>query len=112
MSGYRITVDEIKAVAKHQGVAFKLGDILLVRTGMTQAVENPSPEDLVLMQNATLSGVHGSEETARWFWNQHFAAVASDSSAFEAFPPLRADGSVGEMRELGEIVYQAQGLPG
>ncbi|KAJ3513867.1 hypothetical protein NM208_g15124 [Fusarium decemcellulare] len=52
------------------------------------------------MAAAKLSGLHGCEETARWLWNKRFAAAASDSSSFEAFPPLKADGSVGGMKDL------------
>jgi kynurenine formamidase len=44
--------------------------------------------------------VHGTEETARWMWNKRFAAVASDSMAFEAYPPLKGDGTVGGSIDL------------
>jgi kynurenine formamidase len=40
-----------------------------------------------------ISGLHGAEETARWLWNKRFAAVASDSLAFEAYPPLGPNGT-------------------
>lgn len=39
---------------------------------------------------------------ARWLWNKWFAAAASDSRSFEAFPPLKLDGSVGGMKDLGK----------
>lgn len=55
------------------------------------------------MQNATLSGLHGIPETAKWIWNKHFSAVAGDSQAFEAYPPLKPDGTVGGTGDLGEI---------
>ena len=32
-------------------------------------------------------GVAGNEETVEWLWNHHFAAVAGDAIAFEAWPP-------------------------
>jgi kynurenine formamidase len=33
-------------------------------------------------------GLEGTEEMARWIWNNHFAAVASDNVAVEAMPPM------------------------
>ncbi|KAH8882308.1 hypothetical protein GQ53DRAFT_753780 [Thozetella sp. PMI_491] len=100
LDGHRITVEEIDAVAKHQGVEFKPGDILIIRTGYTEALENPTPEIFGKMQQGTLSGVHGAEETARWVWDKRFAAVAGDMHAFEAYPPLKPDGSVGDATTL------------
>ena len=32
-------------------------------------------------------GVQANETSAKWFWNHHFAAVAGDTYAFEAWPP-------------------------
>lgn len=100
LDGHRITVEEMETVAKHQGVEFRRGDILIVRTGITEIWENPTPEAFVKMQEGTLSGLHGTEETARWLWNKHFAAVAGDSQSCEAYPPLKPDGSVGTTADL------------
>ncbi|OLN96262.1 hypothetical protein CCHL11_04416 [Colletotrichum chlorophyti] len=91
-NGDRITVEDIEAAAAHQGVQFKQGDIFLIRTGITEVFDDPTPEDYAKMVNGRISGVHGTEETAKWFWNKHFAAVASDANAFEAYPPLGPDG--------------------
>ncbi|KAK6213514.1 hypothetical protein QIS74_09516 [Colletotrichum tabaci] len=100
LDGYRITVQDIEAVAAHQGVAFKQGDIFILRTGITAVIDRPEPADMAKMAQRKLSGVHGTEETARWFWNRHFAAVAGDANAFEALPPLDADGSEAPMTSL------------
>lgn len=54
------------------------------------------------MQNATLSGLHGIPETAKWVWNKHFSAVAGDSQSFEAYPPLMPDGTIGGTGDLGK----------
>lgn len=102
LGGYRITVEDVEAVARYQGVEFRRGDVLVVRTGMTDVLESPTPEDLTRLQHYRISGLNGSEETARWVWNRHFSAVAGDSSAFEAFPPLTADGAEGGAGDLGE----------
>ncbi|KAM0343942.1 hypothetical protein ACHAPU_007996 [Fusarium lateritium] len=99
--GNRITVDDLEACAAHQKVEFQPGDILLVRTGATEVVDKMDPVGLGKMAAGTLTGLHGCEETARWLWNKRFAAAASDSSSFEAFPPLKPDGSMGGMKDLG-----------
>ncbi|KIL92987.1 hypothetical protein FAVG1_04168 [Fusarium avenaceum] len=103
--GNRITVDDLEACAAHQKVEFRPGDILLVRTGATEVVDKMDPVGLGKMAAAKLTGLHGYEETARWLWNKRFAAAASDSSSFEAFPPLKPDGSVGGMKDLALHTY-------
>ncbi|KAF1850854.1 uncharacterized protein K460DRAFT_412493 [Cucurbitaria berberidis CBS 394.84] len=86
--GYRITVGDIEAIAKHQNVEFKPGDVLIIRTGTTETLEAPTPADFAKMAQVQIIGVDGTKETARWLWDRHFAAVAGDSWAFEALPPL------------------------
>lgn len=103
--GDRIKVYDMEACAAHFGVEFRPGDILLVRTGATEVVDKMDPEGLGKMAAVKLSGLHGSEETARWLWNKRFAAAASDSSSFEAFPPLKSDNTVGGMKDLGMRTY-------
>ncbi|KAI8293395.1 hypothetical protein K4K59_005772 [Colletotrichum sp. SAR11_240] len=93
--GNRITVQDIEAVAAHYGVEFKHGDIFLIRLGSTEFIDGIKPEDMGgASKIAAMSGVHGCEETARWFWNKHFSAAVADSNSFEAFPPVHPDGSV------------------
>lgn len=101
--GTRITVADIEACAAHQGVEFRPGDVLVVRTGATLHVDSNTAEDVATaMGGMKISGVHGCEETARWLWNKRFAAVTGDSNSFEAFPPLKPDGSEGGMSDLGK----------
>ncbi|KAF5675900.1 hypothetical protein FCIRC_7273 [Fusarium circinatum] len=103
--GNRITVEDLEACAVHQNVEFQPGDILIVRTGATEVVDNMNPADLGKMAAAKLTGLHGCEETARWLWNKRFAAAASDSNSFEAYPPLKPDGSIGGMKDLVLHMY-------
>ncbi|KAK2612787.1 hypothetical protein QQS21_001239 [Conoideocrella luteorostrata] len=88
----RITPADVEACAAHQGVLFKPGDVLLVRTGATEILEDPSEEDVVKIAAGSSAGLHGCEETARWIWNKRFAAVASDCPGFEAVPGADEDG--------------------
>ncbi|KAK4139803.1 putative cyclase-domain-containing protein [Dichotomopilus funicola] len=104
LDGHRITVEDIEKVAAFQGVEFKPGDILIVRTGYTEVLEDPKPEDMAKFAKfgggLVIPGVHGSEETARWLWNRRFAAVAGDAHAFEAVPGLKPDGTQLPLSEL------------
>jgi hypothetical protein len=50
-------------------------------------------------------GVEGTEDSARWFWNHHFTAVAGDAIAFETIPPINpATGKEDTVSGLGEIL--------
>ncbi|KAI6344243.1 hypothetical protein MCOR25_011101 [Pyricularia grisea] len=100
---YRITVEDLEEVAAAQGVEFKPGDVLLVRTGVTEVWEAPSEEDFAKIMRRTISGLHAVEETVRWLWDRRFAAVVCDNNAVEALPPLNEDGDVGEMEDLCEL---------
>lgn len=101
-SGFRINVTDIETVAKSQGVTFKPGDILIIRWGYTEALgEMNAEEQRQSMHHHRACGVDGSTEMAKWLWNRHFAAVASDTLAFEAMPPV-VDGEETEPFELGE----------
>ncbi|KAL7628562.1 hypothetical protein AAE478_000077 [Parahypoxylon ruwenzoriense] len=100
LDGHRITVEEIEAVAKDQGVEFRHGDVLIIRTGLTEVLQAPEPEDFAKLQNGKISGMHGVLESVKWLWNKHFSAVAGDSWGFEALMPLKEDGSPGSPSDL------------
>ncbi|KAI0535497.1 putative cyclase-domain-containing protein [Xylaria digitata] len=100
LDGHRITVEEIETIAKDQGVQFQHGDVLIVRTGLTEYLQAPTPEVFAKLQNQKVSGVHGTIESVKWLWNKHFAAVAGDAWGFEALPPVKEDGSVATNNDL------------
>jgi hypothetical protein len=102
-SDHRISIEELEAVAAHQGTEFRHGDILLLKTGYTEALDEAGPEQHPeIFQRFKAVGVDGTVEAAKWFWNHHFAAVAGDAMAFEALPPRRADGTVAAVDEMGK----------
>ncbi|KAH8204598.1 hypothetical protein TruAng_001227 [Truncatella angustata] len=103
LDGYRITVDDIETIAREQNVQFKHGDVLIIRTGLTEVLEDLQPADWTRLSNPQISGMHGSLESAKWLWNKHFAAVAGDAIAFEALMPLKEDGSPGSPSDLGLV---------
>lgn len=76
-------------MAAEEKVTFERGDVLLIRTGWL-----PSYQKLSIDESSTLPhrqvrsscGVEASEEAIRWHWDNAFAAVASDTVAYEAWP--------------------------
>jgi len=95
------TTEDIEKVAKKQGVEFKHGDVIIIRSGFTEGLTDISAEKQAeLMGTHRACGVTGDVETAKWFWNKHFAAVAGDMIAFERLPPKKPDGTDGTVAEL------------
>ncbi|PPQ91943.1 hypothetical protein CVT25_000986 [Psilocybe cyanescens] len=83
-----ISVSELEAVAKHQGVEFRQGDILLLRVGFIQKYYSVSTADKHALSTRpeTFAGIEQSTEMKRFLWNNHFAAIASDQPALESWP--------------------------
>ncbi|KAK6853833.1 hypothetical protein PG995_010645 [Apiospora arundinis] len=103
VSRHTITIEDLEAVAAHQGTTFKQGDILLLRTGLAEDIAPMTAEQQLQKMMAGqggMAGVEGSEKAAKWFWNHHFAAVASDNMSFEVYPPQKPDGTLGDAADL------------
>jgi kynurenine formamidase len=92
---YAITLDQILQVAAWEGVEFRCGDILLVRTGWVQkynaSLANSLQDDLkrVAAKHPSAIGLESSEEMRRWLHDQYFAVVGGDQPAFEVWPPVQ-----------------------
>lgn len=99
---HRITVEDLEAVAKWEGVEFKHADILIVRSGFTRGMRDARTleKQQELMNSHRTVGVEGSKKTAKWVWNHHFTAVAGDAIAFEQIPPVLEDGTEGTIGDL------------
>jgi kynurenine formamidase len=70
-----------------EGVELQAGDILLIRIGWTKFYLSASAHiKEELSKETVVPGIEGTERTARWLWDNHLAAVASDSPALEALP--------------------------
>ena len=99
----KITTDDIEKIAKQQGVEFKPGDVLIIRSGFTEGLAGQSDEKQAeLMGSHRTCGVTGNVDTAKWHWNKHFAAVAGDMIAYEHIPPTRPE--TGEDGTIAELV--------
>lgn len=110
---HEITVEVLDAVARDQGVQFQVGDILFVRSGWVEWYLGLSQEERTQLAQRTHKavGVSQGEDTLRYLWNHHFAAVAGDTIAFEAFPPHPEHGFMHETflglwgMPIGEMFY-------
>ncbi|KIW99567.1 uncharacterized protein Z518_11306 [Rhinocladiella mackenziei CBS 650.93] len=88
---HTISIQDLVAIAKHQGTRLRTGDILLIRSGYTEDLSAVNGEEQQkLLTTGRAIGVEGTVEAARWMWNHHFSAVAGDMIAFEVLPPLVA----------------------
>jgi hypothetical protein len=89
------TPEELDAAAADAGVAFRPGDILLIRLGWV-----PFFLGLPLDQRPKGKGRSGnpglvqSEAMLEWIWDHRFAMVAADNSGLEATPVSRHSGWV------------------
>ncbi|PFH57145.1 hypothetical protein XA68_15443 [Ophiocordyceps unilateralis] len=119
-SHHAITVAHLEAASRHFGLVFRPGDVLILRIGTTDGLDDLGAQaDLdaarrVLAETqGSCGGLIGSEETARWLWNHRFAAVASDSFALEVVPPILPDGTIGGMENLSLHHYMLSlfGMP-
>ena len=89
---HRINVEEIEKIAQKQGVQFKPGDVIIIRSGFTEDLTGISgAKQQELLGTHRTCGVAGTADTAKWFWNKHFAAVAGDMIAFEHIPPVNPE---------------------
>jgi hypothetical protein len=101
-----ITFSDLKAVAKHQGLDLRtvaeggdirIGDILLIRSGWTEAYANlTAVERMALADKPYFAGPDGefrfigvdqTMEMEQWLHNSYFSLVAGDMPAFESWPP-------------------------
>ncbi|KAJ9611196.1 hypothetical protein H2200_004379 [Cladophialophora chaetospira] len=82
-----ISVQDVEDIARAQGTELRPGDILIIRTGWMAWYNSSSEAERAAGTTGDKHiGLEGNEETVKWLWNRHFAAVASDTLAFEAWP--------------------------
>jgi kynurenine formamidase len=97
-----VPLEDLLATLDAQGSKLWPGDVLLVRVGWTKAYAAMSDEQKAQLARDTKSpGIEGSKRMARWLWEQHIAAVASDSPGLEAIPPP----NVGDFMEASDLLH-------
>ncbi|KAF2468745.1 uncharacterized protein BDR25DRAFT_335171 [Lindgomyces ingoldianus] len=80
VSRYAIPVEELEETLKWQGTTTRPGDIMMIRSGYVRWHDNASAAERK----------SGTQENS--LYDHHFAAVAGDTVAFEAWPPSLEDG--------------------
>lgn len=93
-SSFAYSVDDLEAARERAGVSIGEGDILLINTGFgawygrqSAAAKRAMPRSL------TCPGVEHTEAMARYLWDLHIAAVASDTFAVECWPADMSPGA-------------------
>jgi hypothetical protein len=87
---YGITAEQLQAAADWQGLRFQTGDILLMRTGWIEWYYTLNEEQRTQITQPgalQIAGLEQCEDSLRFLWDNHFAAIASDNPDFEAYPP-------------------------
>lgn len=87
-TSHAITLEDIRNCARAQGVVFRPGDVLLLRTGWIHrytSATDAERRDVAVARHGYV-GVEQGEHVCEWLWDTHFAAVASDAPAFERWP--------------------------
>ncbi|KAF2399759.1 hypothetical protein EJ06DRAFT_33873 [Trichodelitschia bisporula] len=88
-----ITLKEVQSTAAAQGVEFRIGDILLIRTGWIAQYRAMSQEKREALANIKgvydyeFAGLEQSPEMLDFLHDNYFAAAAADCIALEAWPP-------------------------
>ena len=87
-----VPLADLQAALAEQQTEVKTGDILLIRLGWLAYYLSCDPEvRRGYGQRARLPGIETSVEMARWLWDLHIAAVATDTPALEASPKHGAE---------------------
>ncbi|KAJ5115273.1 hypothetical protein NUU61_001032 [Penicillium alfredii] len=109
-----IPLSHLLQIAHEAGVTFRQGDVLLIRSGWTAAYQQLSDdekEQLGGRDDRASCGVEATEESIQWHWEQGFAAVASDTVTYEAWPSPKSWGvSMHECWDLEELSRTCQAL--
>lgn len=111
-SGQAIPVDLVDAAAAAQGVDFRPGDILMLRTGWMKFYfdELSAEERTAFPRNMACPGLKQGHDTLAWIWNHQFSVCASDNYGVECHPPRRDTDFANELAEVPDILPAHRGL--
>ncbi|MGZ8695121.1 MAG: cyclase family protein [Gaiellaceae bacterium] len=88
LSPYRITAEDLETARKRAAVEFSPGDVILLRTGFGAAYGALDAGGRVAFAlEPAAAGVEASEPMARYLWNTHASAIASDNPSVEVDEP-------------------------
>lgn len=110
-TNHRVAVSDLLQCAKAQNLQFRPGDILLIRFGWTEDYLKRNEMERKALggrETRTFVGVENTLEMAKWHWENGFAAVASDTNAYEAWCP---DTNSDLGYSLHEVFLAGWGMP-
>ncbi|MCU1491326.1 MAG: cyclase family protein [Acidimicrobiaceae bacterium] len=85
-----LTVEDLEGAVRRQGSPIEEGDVLLLRFGWMSWYEQADRSDrewaALPPEEIGTPGLAHEEDVAAWLWDQHVAAVATDSPALEVLP--------------------------
>lgn len=87
-SSTALTVEDLELAREQAGVAFRPGDVVLVRTGFVGWYRDQDERARQAMARGrlTAAGIEHTEAMARYVWDSGAAAFASDAPALEVWP--------------------------
>lgn len=81
-------VEDLELARVQAGIEFRAGDVILLHTGFAAWYARQSVNSRRAMRRRlTAPGVDHTEEVARYLWDSHASALASDTFAVEVWPP-------------------------
>lgn len=104
-SGAPISVALVDEIAAEQGVEFRSGDILLLRTGwMNHYFTSMTDEQRQSFPQRMCSpGLKQGHDTLAWLWDHQFSVGASDNFGLECFPPIEDSPFAAESKSVADI---------
>lgn len=78
-------------IASAQGVTFRGGELLLIRTGWAERYLAKTPEERATTPWRLSPGLAQKHTVLRWLWDHEIALVAADNLAVEADPVIDSD---------------------
>jgi hypothetical protein len=106
-----IPVGMIDEAAAHQGVEFRSGDILLLRTGWLKYYFEMSEAQRAAFPAGMCSpGLLQSYETLAWIWDHQFSVCACDNFGLECFPPGPDSPFAAEVQSVSDVHPRHAGM--
>ncbi|WP_285035461.1 MULTISPECIES: cyclase family protein [unclassified Plantibacter] len=81
----------LDAIAEHQGVTWRGGELLLLRTAWAEQYLAKTPAERLATPWRQSPGLAQRESVLRWLWDHEIALVAADNLAVEADPVVDSD---------------------
>lgn len=94
LSQHVISMDDVLEIARECNLEFRRGDIFFLRVGLTKHWDRMTEEQRLAYSRQKVpkhAGLEQTERSLKFLWDNHFAAVASDSVSFEVYPAVNPE---------------------